>query len=234
MRRQSRLGVASRGFTLVELLVVIAIIAVLAALLFPVFVRARESARATHCANNLKQIGTACLLYEEEWGSSFIGPEVDRGYNSYFEPLKRYLSSRAVLHCPSDPTECAFEGWRYYFGCQDAGARHLDCLHGPPQSALFSSYTLPWDTEAVYPKDPADGTTLISDIRDVTSTISFVEAPTAVFYGFDPTMLYLGPLQRPRLILHGGGSNFLFFDGHVRWMTLTQTYVPKHIRVQSC
>jgi prepilin-type N-terminal cleavage/methylation domain-containing protein/prepilin-type processing-associated H-X9-DG protein len=56
-----------RGFTLIELLVVLAIIAVLAAILFPVFARARESARRTHCASNLRQLGLALQMYASDW-----------------------------------------------------------------------------------------------------------------------------------------------------------------------
>jgi prepilin-type N-terminal cleavage/methylation domain-containing protein/prepilin-type processing-associated H-X9-DG protein len=56
-----------KGFTLIELLVVIAIIAILAAILFPVFAKARERARATSCSNNLKQLGTAALIYSEQY-----------------------------------------------------------------------------------------------------------------------------------------------------------------------
>jgi prepilin-type processing-associated H-X9-DG protein len=48
-------------------------------------------------------------------------------------------------------------------------------------------------------------------------------------YGWDASSMYFGPLQRPRFILHGGGSNFLFFDGHVKWMALSQTYVPRYL-----
>lgn len=58
---------AKRGFTLIELLVVIAIIAILAAILFPVFSRARENARRASCQNNLKQIGTAIMQYTQDY-----------------------------------------------------------------------------------------------------------------------------------------------------------------------
>ncbi|MEA3247521.1 MAG: prepilin-type N-terminal cleavage/methylation domain-containing protein, partial [Gemmatimonadota bacterium] len=57
----------NRGFTLIELLVVIAIIAVLAAILFPVFARAREKANITACLNNLKQIGTGFAMYRSDY-----------------------------------------------------------------------------------------------------------------------------------------------------------------------
>jgi prepilin-type N-terminal cleavage/methylation domain-containing protein/prepilin-type processing-associated H-X9-DG protein len=58
---------SKRGFTLIELLVVIAIIAILAAILFPVFAKARERARSTSCSSNMKQLGTAALLYTQEY-----------------------------------------------------------------------------------------------------------------------------------------------------------------------
>ena len=60
-----------RGFTLIELLVVIAIIAILAAILFPVFARARESARRTVCVSNVKQLGTAWMMYVQDYDESF-------------------------------------------------------------------------------------------------------------------------------------------------------------------
>lgn len=60
-----------KGFTLIELLVVIAIIAILAAILFPVFARAREKARQTTCLNNLKQLGTGFQLYLDDWDGGF-------------------------------------------------------------------------------------------------------------------------------------------------------------------
>ena len=62
---------ASRGFTLIELLVVIAIIAILAAILFPVFAQAREAARKTQCLSNTKQIGTAYMMYLQDFDETF-------------------------------------------------------------------------------------------------------------------------------------------------------------------
>src|SRR5437870_4404146 len=60
-----------KGFTLIELLVVIAIIAILAAILFPVFAQARNKARAAVCSSNLKQIGTAVQMYAQDWDEKF-------------------------------------------------------------------------------------------------------------------------------------------------------------------
>src|SRR5438128_12034731 len=70
----------SRAFTLIELLVVIAIIAILAAILFPVFAQARERARSTSCVSNMKQLATALGMYQQDydgrmWASGFLPPE---------------------------------------------------------------------------------------------------------------------------------------------------------------
>ena len=78
--RVSRLA---KGFTLIELLVVIAIIALLAAILFPVFARARENARKSSCSNNLKQIGVAVMQYVQDYDETFPHQHWFSGCNEF-------------------------------------------------------------------------------------------------------------------------------------------------------
>ncbi|MEN6303655.1 MAG: DUF1559 domain-containing protein, partial [Armatimonadia bacterium] len=101
-----------RGFTLIELLVVIAIIAILAAILFPVFAKAREKARQTSCLNNEKQLGTAILQYCQDYDEHF--PKCYTGENGggsavrwyYYSPayqgsIMPYVKNKQVFVCPS-------------------------------------------------------------------------------------------------------------------------------------
>src|SRR5499427_72348 len=67
-----------RGFTLIELLVVIAIIAILAAILFPVFAQAREAARKTSCLSNVKQLSLGILMYSQDYDEHWVGHKLYR------------------------------------------------------------------------------------------------------------------------------------------------------------
>ncbi|MBM3474562.1 MAG: DUF1559 domain-containing protein [Armatimonadetes bacterium] len=86
----------SRGFTLIEVMTVFSIIAILAAILFPVFARAREKARQARCLNNLQQIGLALSMYARDHAGHFP-PKSD----DLTPVLGRYLPMEEVLHCPS-------------------------------------------------------------------------------------------------------------------------------------
>jgi len=98
---------ARRGFTLVEVTIVVTIIAILAAILFPVFGRAREAARRTNCASNLYQIGAALQLYARDYDGRF--PPADHDLRPV---IQGYLNDPGVLRCPSDQIPAsAWQGW---------------------------------------------------------------------------------------------------------------------------
>ena len=93
------------AFTLVELLIVIAIIAILAAILFPVFARARESARRASCQSNLKQIALGATMYIQDYDDHFplgLTKNSETSYSSSFDLLQPYLKSSQIGICPSD------------------------------------------------------------------------------------------------------------------------------------
>jgi len=90
------------GFTLIELLVVIAIIAILAAILFPVFAKARENARRTSCASNMKQIGLGYMQYVQDNDETYPGR--DMGGISWRGIIYPYIKSAALFTCPSNST----------------------------------------------------------------------------------------------------------------------------------
>jgi prepilin-type N-terminal cleavage/methylation domain-containing protein/prepilin-type processing-associated H-X9-DG protein len=93
-----------RGFTLIELLVVIAIIAILAAILFPVFARAREKARQTSCLSNLKQLGLAVIMYTQDYDETYsmsmylAGAQVYTMYHVHMP----YMKNTGIFQCPSE------------------------------------------------------------------------------------------------------------------------------------
>jgi prepilin-type N-terminal cleavage/methylation domain-containing protein/prepilin-type processing-associated H-X9-DG protein len=99
-----------KGFTLIELLVVIAIIAILAAILFPVFAQAREKARATSCLSNLKQSATATLMYVQDYDETFplslyLGSDGGPGpcLMTFYHGLTPYQKNGDIMRCPSAP-----------------------------------------------------------------------------------------------------------------------------------
>src|SRR5206468_4341855 len=105
-----RFTVRGRGFTLIELLVVIAIIAILAAILFPVFAQARERARMSVCLSNTRQIGTGLMMYVQDYDETFPyirfhGNGAKQGTFTYIwkNAIRPYVKSLDVFACPSNP-----------------------------------------------------------------------------------------------------------------------------------
>ena len=115
MRTHTKRSPLHRGFTLIELLVVIAIIAILAAILFPVFAQARDAARKSACLSNSKQLGTAIQMYTQDFDETY--PQAyyyknntatsnggsSGGYVTWTATIQPYIKNVGLFVCPSDP-----------------------------------------------------------------------------------------------------------------------------------
>lgn len=154
-----------KGFTLIELLVVIAIIAILAAILFPVFAKAREKARQTSCASNLKQLALSVIKYSQDYDERYpmsyplTGPEGTRttscgGDPAYWwmDALEPYVRNEQVFHCPSgERTLCIISVANSYAPSQEMsmGASEASVIK-PAETFMLADCIA---NAAIYPTD---------------------------------------------------------------------------------
>jgi prepilin-type N-terminal cleavage/methylation domain-containing protein len=143
-------GRREQGFTLIELLVVIAIISILAAILFPVFARARESARRTACLSNMKQVTSGILMYTQDYDEVLPyqqdGDLCDYGKSPHavwINSVMPYVKNKQVWSCPSadkgtqwGPLPTAMSDSNYWYNGQ-ASAKPIGAIPLPAQSILF-------------------------------------------------------------------------------------------------
>jgi prepilin-type processing-associated H-X9-DG protein len=203
-------------------LVVIAIIAILAAILFPVFARARENARRASCQSNLKQIGLGIMQYAQDYDEKFplwyadnggtvgsfdrrttgagTNPTYDQGWAELIQP---YVKSTQILQCPSESTAPAPAGSNSY-GYSDYASNLSDInaytgmvgLVAPSQTVLALDFSYIGTSS---PPGPSG---------DSSSTIF-------AYWSWAPTP---DTGQVDRYHQHLGGDNILFCDGHVKWL----------------
>ncbi len=215
---------ARRGFTLIELLVVIAIIAILAAILFPVFARAREKARQTSCLSNLKQLGLAWLMYAQDYDERVCATHMppvgapDRTdmwvYVANSDPtraigsrLMPYCKNEQMFVCPSEPGSHWSYGMNYYFA---AYARATLGSSGP------SGYGYGGAALAAIGR-PAE----ILVLTDARSDCYYIGNASYPGYGWRSPGYVCGG-ARPR---HNDGVNCTFADGHAKWLNGSK-FVP--------
>lgn len=203
------------GFTLIELLVVIAIIAILAAILFPVFAKAREKARQTACASNLKQIMLGVAQYSQDYDEVLVGVQyVDQAWGDVIQP---YLKSRDLLNCPSsnyrmgvNTTVTPNRFWRR----NDSGV---------PSNTWYSYGINGWgDSTAPTTTGPA-GLPLAA-INRPSDVIMVTEGDGATPYNINAGAFTSGNVQgQIAWNRHSDGLNFAYVDGHVKWSKFDAT-----------
>lgn len=213
------------GFTLIELLVVIAIIAILAAILFPVFGRARENARRSSCQSNLKQIGLGIAQYTQDYDEKmpYILPDPEKvgppgkfvsEYIVWGDVVQPYVKSMQIFTCPSNSLP-----------------KPVPAPSGSPLPTISDSNfhyvpTVYKDIEGMWIEFINFGggaaPTALAAIDSPSETLSIGERkPAGSPYGYVVTSPSNGgaftTMGKPS-DLHLDGGNWLFGDGHVKWM----------------
>ncbi|NCO36171.1 MAG: hypothetical protein AUJ92_04160 [Armatimonadetes bacterium CG2_30_59_28] len=209
------------GFTLIELLVVIAIIAILAAILFPVFAKAREKARTASCASNLKQIAIAWQMYVQDYDelipSGCNGTNADTyalAFNSI--RLEPYVKSNQVWHCPSD---------------QDGGGT---ATYNPSWGPVtYARWSYVYNSAYLGQNGCADARQGINpnlglaDLMHPAETFNYADGNTGSVYSLFPSSAatygaFYSSANKPHAsnleYRHTDGGNFAFCDGHVKWL----------------
>lgn len=218
-----------RGFTLIELLVVISIISILAAILFPVFARARENARRSGCASNMKQIGLALMQYTQDFDEKFPRPApIEGGMGDWASLILPYMKSVQIFRCPSHHqapgasidvgpvSDYAYSAW-FGFGSSDARA---------PQGVISqATLTKPSLTVVIAENFTYDGRNWIGSAGDWRSS----GPPTPrtggeAYCNWMSCTAGLAQFQTPMAQMHLGGVNYTFTDGHVKWYKSANEY----------
>lgn len=206
------------AFTLIELLVVVAIIAILAAILFPVFAQARDKARQTSCLSNLKQMGLAMMQYVQDNDEAV--PLRNNGNNSYqkadppdyWMAMEPYLKNRQVRVCVSDTSEVndgntqggksyCINGHLFFSDFAD-GSGFIGAINAPAQVILFTEW-LQGDTFNQY-------------------VSRYISADNIKFAVDKQATDATAKRQYAAITRHVGGTNWLLADGHAKWHRLEQ------------
>lgn len=221
------------GFTLIELLVVIAIIAILAAILFPVFARAREKARITSCQNNMKQLGTAFAMYRSDYDGRMPMDWYQSDENNlvyrWIHATYTYIYDPNVYQCPSEATTTNV-AWSppysvapgvpfssYYY------AHHFLSLESDSDIRAPSATIMMMDGWFFSDSDAGDEMVGMFNSWPNTDPDNLQPArEMAAWVNGDVDAEYVnGPIIR-NMHRHNDGVNATYFDSHVKWINRAQ------------
>ena len=190
-----------RGFTLIELLVVIAIIAILAAILFPVFARAREKARQASCSSNLKQIALGVLMYAQDYDETNLRNGNWDGVPYWQLTVYPYINNWQIFECPSDgrgvigSDPVYYHGQKLYYGYANMTRR------GAKLADIKQPATVVMTGDGVHPAVPYPQGSVPGQCA----------AWRTIYQGCSSGE----PV--PDDMAHNEGNNCAYWDGHVKW-----------------